>query len=56
MNGRTALLGFGWLRHLRAADSTITRANARALVDDWIGLQGALAARSPGSRRSWRGA
>jgi uncharacterized heparinase superfamily protein len=31
-----ALLGFGWLRHLRAADSAITRANARALVDEWI--------------------
>ena len=37
------LLGFGWLRHLRAADSAITRANARALVDEWITLQGALA-------------
>ena len=37
----TALLGFGWLRHLRAADSGITRANARALVDEWITLQGA---------------
>ena len=36
-----ALLGFGWLRHLRAADSTITRANARALVDEWIHFQGA---------------
>jgi uncharacterized heparinase superfamily protein len=35
-----ALLGFGWLRHLRAADSGITRANARALVDEWITLQG----------------
>ena len=34
------LLGFGWLRHLRAADSTINRANARALVDEWIALQG----------------
>jgi len=34
------LLGFGWLRHLRAADSGITRANARALVDEWITLQG----------------
>jgi uncharacterized heparinase superfamily protein len=34
------LLGFGWLRHLRAADSTITRSNARALVDEWINLQG----------------
>ena len=33
------LLSFGWLRHLRAADSAITRANARALVDEWIGLQ-----------------
>jgi uncharacterized heparinase superfamily protein len=35
------LLGFGWLRHLRAAESGIARANARALVDEWIGLQGA---------------
>ncbi|MCK7475494.1 MAG: hypothetical protein MZV49_23090 [Rhodopseudomonas palustris] len=26
-----ALLGFGWLRHLRAADTAITRANARSL-------------------------
>src|SRR5258708_728897 len=31
-----ALLGFGWLRHLRAADTALTRANARALVGDWI--------------------
>jgi uncharacterized heparinase superfamily protein len=37
----TELLGFGWLRHLRAAESGIARANARALVDEWIGLQGA---------------
>jgi len=36
------LLGFGWLRHLRAAESGITRANARALVDEWIMLQGSL--------------
>jgi len=35
-----ALFGFGWLRHLRAAESGITRANARALVDEWITLQG----------------
>ena len=34
------LYGFGWLRHLRAADSGITRANARALVDEWISHQG----------------
>jgi uncharacterized heparinase superfamily protein len=34
------LFGFGWLRHLRAGDNAITRANARALVDDWISLQG----------------
>src|SRR6266545_2121555 len=33
-----SLLGFGWLRHLRAAESGITRANARALVDEWITL------------------
>ena len=35
-----SLLGFGWLRHLRAAESGITRANARALVDEWITVQG----------------
>ena len=34
------MLSFAWLRHLRAADSAITRANARALVDEWINLQG----------------
>lgn len=42
------LHGFGWLRHLRAADSAITRANARALIDEWIALQrssGAIAKR-----------
>ena len=31
-----ALHGFGWLRHLRAADTALARANARALVDDWM--------------------
>src|SRR6478735_6972975 len=36
-----ALLSFGWLRHLRAAQSGITRANARALVDEWIALNSA---------------
>ncbi len=36
-----ALHGFGWLRHLRAANSAITRANARALVDEWITLNSA---------------
>src|SRR3954471_139405 len=35
------LLSFGWLRHLRAAESGITRANARALVDEWITVLGA---------------
>ena len=34
------LLSFSWLRHLRAADSAITRANARSLIDEWITLQG----------------
>jgi uncharacterized heparinase superfamily protein len=38
----SALLGFGWLRHLRAAESGITRANARALVDEWISVQGSF--------------
>jgi uncharacterized heparinase superfamily protein len=35
-----ALLGFGWLRHLRAAESSITRANGRALIDEWMTLHG----------------
>jgi uncharacterized heparinase superfamily protein len=35
-----ALYGFGWLRHLRAADSALARANARALVEEWIDLHG----------------
>lgn len=30
------LCGFGWLRHMRAADSAIARANARALMEDFI--------------------
>ena len=37
-----SLLSFGWLRHLRAAESGITRANARALVDEWIAVQGSF--------------
>lgn len=35
-----ALHGFGWLRHLRAADSAVARSNARALVSDWIAAHG----------------
>jgi uncharacterized heparinase superfamily protein len=34
------MLGFSWLCHLRAAESGIARANARALVDEWMALQG----------------
>ena len=34
------LHGFGWLRDLRAADSKISRQNARVLIDDWIKLCG----------------
>ena len=30
------LMGFGWLRDIRAADTALARANARTLVDDWI--------------------
>jgi uncharacterized heparinase superfamily protein len=36
-----ALHGFSWLRHLRAAQKQITRANARSLVDEWISLTSA---------------
>jgi uncharacterized heparinase superfamily protein len=42
------LLGFGWLRHLRAAESSLSRANARALVTDWMARQGAW------NRLGWR--
>ncbi len=31
-----ALHGFGWLRHLRAADTELARLHARALIADWI--------------------
>ncbi len=34
------LAGFAWLRHLRAADTALARANARALVDDWMNQAG----------------
>jgi uncharacterized heparinase superfamily protein len=35
-----ALQGFGWLRHLKSANSELATANARALVDDWMRLYG----------------
>jgi uncharacterized heparinase superfamily protein len=35
-----ALHGFGWLRHLRAAGTALSRANAHALVEDWLNLDG----------------
>jgi uncharacterized heparinase superfamily protein len=34
------LAGFSWLRHLRAADTALARANGRALIGDWINLRG----------------
>lgn len=37
-----ALAGFGWLRHLRAADTALARANARALVDDYLNARARL--------------
>ncbi|GJD50369.1 FtsZ-localized protein C [Methylobacterium crusticola] len=44
-----ALYGFGWLRHLRAADSALARSNARAFVQDFMAGRGdeALAQRPP---------
>ncbi len=35
-----ALHGFGWLCHLRAAETAMARSNARALIDEWIRLVG----------------
>jgi uncharacterized heparinase superfamily protein len=43
-----ALAGFGWLRHLRAADTALARANARALVDDFLTVAG-----TPKSGPAW---
>lgn len=34
------LYGFSWLRHMRAAESALARANARALVREFIALRG----------------
>jgi len=42
-----ALGGFGWLKHLRAADAQTSRANARALVADFLKLRGRPAADDP---------
>ena len=42
-----AFYGFGWLRHLKAADTALARANARALVAEFIG-------RRRGDRRAAR--
>ena len=47
-----ALLGFGWLRHLRAADTMLARANARALVLDWMQLHGAPPGGDPAGRQA----
>jgi uncharacterized heparinase superfamily protein len=41
-----SLHGFGWLRHMRAADHDLACANARALVDDWISVEGRTAWRA----------
>ncbi|WP_048644816.1 heparinase II/III family protein [Nitratireductor soli] len=35
-----SLHGFRWLRHMRAAESELAAANARALVEDWIATYG----------------
>jgi uncharacterized heparinase superfamily protein len=45
-----ALNGFGWLRHLRAADTALARANARSLVDDFLARDRALRARGSAAR------
>lgn len=35
-----ALMGFGWLRDVRSAETALARTNARTLVDDWITVSG----------------
>lgn len=36
---RRSLAGFSWLRHLRAADKALARANAQALVSDFMSIR-----------------
>ncbi len=43
-----ALMGFGWLRDIRAADTALARANARTMVGDWISNCG-----SPNGGTTW---
>ncbi len=45
------LMGFGWLRHLRSADTHLARENARALVGEWLHLHGSPSHGSPSSGR-----
>jgi uncharacterized heparinase superfamily protein len=45
LDWRRELTGFSWLRHLRAANTALARANAGALVDDF--LSGVGAAKDP---------
>lgn len=42
------LHSFGWLRHLRAADTPLARSNAKAIVEDWLSLY-----RRPGAETVW---
>ena len=42
------LHSFGWLRHLRAADTPLARSNARVVVEDWLALH-----RRPGGETVW---
>ena len=47
-----ALLSFGWLRHLRAADTMLARANARALTLDWMKHYGSPPGGDPAGRQA----
>ncbi len=42
------LHSFGWLRHLRAADTPLARSNARAIAEDWLAMH-----RRPGGDIIW---
>jgi uncharacterized heparinase superfamily protein len=42
------LHSFGWLRHLRAADTPLARSNAKAIVEDWLSMH-----RRPGADLVW---
>lgn len=43
---------FGWLKHMRAAETSVARVQARAFVEDWIRIHGGLSGIGGTSQRT----